>query len=65
MHSTITEAQAGVAVVFTSIASALVNLPIIMRRKKTRPAMRKLLLSALLQLAAGAVVLAFQIALLH
>lgn len=60
MHGRVTEAQAGIAVVLTSIASALADLPIVLRQPKVRPAMRQLLLSSAVQVVAGAVVLAIQ-----
>jgi uncharacterized membrane protein (DUF4010 family) len=53
MHGKVSAAQAGVAVVLTSIASALVNLPIMWRQPRARPAMRALILSSALQVVAG------------
>jgi uncharacterized membrane protein (DUF4010 family) len=53
MHGKVTAAQAGIAVVLTSIASALVNLPIMWRQPRARPAMRALILSSALQVVAG------------
>jgi uncharacterized membrane protein (DUF4010 family) len=60
MHGKVTAAQAGFAVVLTSIASALINLPIMWRQPKARPAMRTLILSSALQVAAGIGVTIFQ-----
>lgn len=57
MHNEVSYAQAGVAAVVTSFASALVNLPIIYRRSKLRPVFRELLISSALQVAAGAAAL--------
>lgn len=60
MHGTVTPAQAGVAAVLTSIASALMNLPIVQRQKGTRPVMRELTVSSALQLVVGVGVLIVQ-----
>lgn len=60
MHGTVSAAQAGVAVVLTSMTSALMNLPIVQRQKGTKPAMRELTVSSVLQIAAGALILAGQ-----
>jgi uncharacterized membrane protein (DUF4010 family) len=61
MHGKVTSAQAGVAVVLTSIASALVNLPIVQR--KAKPVMKELLLSSLLQIVIGIAVVVLQMTL--
>jgi uncharacterized membrane protein (DUF4010 family) len=53
MHGKVSMSQAGIAVVLTSISSALVNLPIVLRRPKIRPVMRELVFSSLLQVSAG------------
>ncbi len=53
MHGKVSMSQAGIAVVLTSIASALVNLPIVLRRPSVKPVMRELILSSLLQVSAG------------
>ncbi len=53
MHGKVTAAQAGIAVVLTSISSALVNLPIVWRQPKARSAMREIVLSSAVQVAAG------------
>jgi uncharacterized membrane protein (DUF4010 family) len=60
MHGKVTSLQAGVAVLLTSIASALVNLPIVWRQPKARPVMRALVLSSMLQVIAGLGVAAIQ-----
>jgi hypothetical protein len=58
MHGKVTPVQAGIAVVLTSIASALVNLPIVQRRVSR--ASRELILSSSLQIVVGALVLFLQ-----
>ncbi|MFZ0273323.1 MAG: MgtC/SapB family protein [Acidobacteriaceae bacterium] len=60
MHGTVTSAQAGVAAVLTSMTSALMNLPIVQQQKGTRPAMRELTISSLVQIGAGILVLVVQ-----
>jgi uncharacterized membrane protein (DUF4010 family) len=60
MHGKVTSAQAGIAVVLTSISSTLVNLPIVLRRPSARPAMKGLVLSSVLQAVAGIGVAAVQ-----
>ena len=60
MHGKVTSAQAGNAVVLTSIASALINLPIVSRRPNASQAMRELILSSVLQVMAGVAVAAVQ-----
>jgi uncharacterized membrane protein (DUF4010 family) len=59
MHGRVSSAQAGIAVVLTSISSALVNLPIAQRKAKS--VMRELVFSSLLQVAAGVVVAVLQV----
>jgi len=61
MHHMVTPEQAGIATVLTSMASASMNLPMVMRQRGTRPAMRELVISSALQIAAGIVVLAVQL----
>jgi uncharacterized membrane protein (DUF4010 family) len=61
MHGHVSQFQAGVAVVLTSISSALVNLPIVQRQAKLRPQMRKLIVSSVLQLFVGIAVLLLQV----
>jgi uncharacterized membrane protein (DUF4010 family) len=58
MHGKVTAVQAGIAVVLTSIASALVNLPIVHRR--VRPASRELIVSSLLQILVGTLAVTLQ-----
>jgi uncharacterized membrane protein (DUF4010 family) len=60
MHGKVTSAQAGVAVVLASIASALVNLPIVWRQPKARGVIRAIVVSTVLQVVAGIVVVAIQ-----
>jgi uncharacterized membrane protein (DUF4010 family) len=60
MHGHVSQSQAGLAVILTSISSALVNLPLVQRQAKLRPQMRELILSSLLQLVAGCIVLLLQ-----
>lgn len=60
IHHAVTFSQAGTAVVLASMASASMNLPMVHRQKGTRPAMRELLISSALQIAAGVTVLAIQ-----
>jgi uncharacterized membrane protein (DUF4010 family) len=52
MHGKVSGVQAGIAVVLTSIASAIVNLPIVHRRAGS--ASRELIISSLLQIIVGA-----------
>jgi uncharacterized membrane protein (DUF4010 family) len=58
MHGKVTSSQAGIAVVLTSVSSALVNLPIVQR--KAKPVTKELLLASLLQIAAGIAVVLVQ-----
>lgn len=60
MHGKVSPSEAGIAVVLTSIASALVNLPIALRQPKAKPILRDLLLSSILQVAAGIAVVLIQ-----
>jgi len=60
MHGNVTQHQAGIAVVLTSISSALVNLPIIQRQEKLRPQMRELFFSSALQVIIGIAILFLQ-----
>jgi energy-converting hydrogenase Eha subunit A len=59
-HGTVTAAQAGIAAVLTSMASASMNLPMLQRQRETRPAMRELVATSALQISAGLVVLVLQ-----
>ena len=61
MHGHVAQSQAGIAVVLTSISSALVNLPIVQRQAKLRPQMRRLIVLSVLQLVVGIAVLLFQV----
>jgi formate-dependent nitrite reductase membrane component NrfD len=65
MHGKVTSAQAGMAVVLTSIASALVNLPIVQRQAKSKPVIRELAISSFLQVAVGLAVLILQARFIH
>lgn len=65
MHGKVSAAQAGTAVVLTSISSALVNLPIVLRQRKIRPVLPELLVSSLLQAVVGACVVAAELWFLH
>jgi uncharacterized membrane protein (DUF4010 family) len=60
IHGKVTSSQAGIAVVLTSIASTLVNLPIVSRQPKARPVIRALVLSSVLQVTAAIVVVLIQ-----
>jgi uncharacterized membrane protein (DUF4010 family) len=60
MHHTVTTAQAGIAAVLASMASASMNLPMVQRQKGTRPAMRELMTTSAIQIAVGAAVLVLQ-----
>jgi uncharacterized membrane protein (DUF4010 family) len=60
MHGHVAESQAGVAVVLTSISSALINLPLVQRQPKLRSQMRELVFSSALQIIAGIAILFFQ-----
>jgi uncharacterized membrane protein (DUF4010 family) len=64
MHGTVTSAQAGIAAVLTSMASALMNLPIVQQQKGTGPAMRALTISSVFQIGVGIAVLIVQAKLL-
>jgi uncharacterized membrane protein (DUF4010 family) len=61
MHGHVTESQAGIAVVLTSISSALINLPIVQRQPKLRPQMRELVFSSALQVITGVAILFLQV----
>lgn len=60
MHGEVTAAQAGIAAVVTSMASALADLPIVQRKIKDKAVVRELTLSSLLQVGAGVAVLFLQ-----
>jgi uncharacterized membrane protein (DUF4010 family) len=59
MHGKVSSAQAGIAVLLASISSALVNLPITLRKAKS--VMPELIFSSLLQVAVGIVVAVIQV----
>ncbi len=61
MHGHVAQSQAGVAVVLTSISSALINLPIVQRQARLRPQMRELLFSSALQVIVGIAILLLQV----
>ena len=61
MHGHVSQFQAGVAVVLTSISSALVNLPLAQRQAKLRSQMRELIFSSVLQVVVGIALLLFQV----
>lgn len=61
MHGHVTQSQAGIAVVLTSISSALINLPIVQRQAKLRDQMRELLFSSALQVVVGVAILFLQV----
>jgi uncharacterized membrane protein (DUF4010 family) len=61
MHGHVDQSQAGVAVVLTSISSALINLPLVQRRARLRPQMRGLVLSSVLQVVVGIAILLLQV----
>lgn len=61
IHHLVTPVQAGIAAVLTSMASASMNLPMVQRQKGTRPAMRELIASSVLQMVTGIGVLVLQL----
>ncbi len=60
MHGKVTSSQAGIAVVLTSIASTLVNLPIVLRQPRAKTILRELIFASIVQVAAGIAVLLIQ-----
>jgi uncharacterized membrane protein (DUF4010 family) len=60
MHGNVSPSQAGIAVVLTSVSSALVNLPLVQRQAKLRPQMRELVFSSALQVIIGIAILCLQ-----
>jgi hypothetical protein len=60
MHGHVSPSQAGVAVVLTSISSALADLPLVQRQPKLRPQMRELVLSSAFQMFLGVAILVAQ-----
>jgi uncharacterized membrane protein (DUF4010 family) len=65
MHGHVSASQAGIAVVLTSVASALVNLPLVQRQAKLRPQMRELVFSSALQVSVGIATLFLQMKAVH
>jgi uncharacterized membrane protein (DUF4010 family) len=64
-HGRVTAQQAGVAVVLTSMASALADLPVVYRQRKDRPAFRQLAVSSAIQIFAAVAALILQSHLAH
>lgn len=60
MHGHVNASQAGVAVVLTSISSALADLPLVQRQPELRSQMRDLVLSSALQTLLGVAILVLQ-----
>jgi uncharacterized membrane protein (DUF4010 family) len=60
MHGHVSQPQAGVAVVLTSISSALINLPLVQRQARLRSQMRELVFSSVLQVIIGIATLFLQ-----
>jgi hypothetical protein len=65
LHGKVTSAQAGMAVVLTSMASALVDLPIVVRQAKNNLVTRDLAISSMLQVAIGIAALVLQARFIH
>lgn len=61
MHGRVVQFQAGIAVVLTSISSALINLPIVQREPKLRSKMRALIFSSVLQAIIGIAILFLEV----
>jgi Kef-type K+ transport system membrane component KefB len=61
MHGHVAQSQAGIAVILTSISSALINLPLVQRQAKLRSQMRELVLSSALQAIIGIAILFLQV----
>jgi uncharacterized membrane protein (DUF4010 family) len=60
MRGHVSQSQAGIAVVLTSIASAVINLPLVQRQAKLQSQMRELIFSSGLQVTIGIAILCFQ-----
>jgi uncharacterized membrane protein (DUF4010 family) len=60
MHGHVSASQAGIAVVLTSVSSALINLPLVQRQAKLRSQMRELVFSSALQVSVGIAILFLQ-----
>ena len=65
MHGKILAHDAGTATVLTSIASLLVNLPIVRKQVRDKGILRDLYIASLIQAAIGITVLSFQAKILH
>jgi uncharacterized membrane protein (DUF4010 family) len=65
LHGKVTSAQAGMAVVLTSMASALIDLPIVVRQAKNKLVTRDLAVSSFLQVAIGIAALVLQAKFIH
>lgn len=61
MHGHVAQSQAGIAVILTSISSALINLPLVQRQAKLRSQLRELVLSSALQAIVGIAILFLQV----
>ena len=61
MHGHVAQSQAGIAVILTSISSALINLPLVQRQAKMRSQLRELVLSSALQAIVGIAILFLQV----
>jgi uncharacterized membrane protein (DUF4010 family) len=61
MHGHVSSSQAGIAVVLTSISSAMINLPLVQRQAKLRSQMRELVFSSALQMIIGIAILWLQV----
>ena len=61
MHGHVAQSQAGIAVVLTSISSALINLPLVHRQPRLRSQMRELVFSSALQAIIGIAILFLQV----
>src|SRR5580658_6332653 len=61
MHGHVAQSQAGIAVILTSISSALINLPLVQRQAKLRSQLRGLVLSSALQAIIGIAILFLQV----
>ena len=61
MHGHVAQSQAGIAVILTSISSALINLPLVQRQAKLRSQMRELVFSSALQAIIGIAILFLQV----
>jgi len=59
-HGSVDASQAGTAVLLTSVASTVVNLPIVLRHPQAKPLARELVFSTVLQVAVGIAVAAVQ-----